>query len=88
MTETERLKEIADKLQVIVTAYNAGQITIRQAATYKRKKPANGHVWYKITYIADRKYVYDGAYEMKISAQTELKDHLHNFLLYQLATVL
>ncbi|WP_316828084.1 hypothetical protein [Pedobacter miscanthi] len=85
---TKRDKEIAGKLLVLITAYEANQIEIKKASTYQRKSPKEGYVWYKITYIADNKCVYDGAFEMKIEAEMQLGDNINKFLLNQLATVL
>jgi hypothetical protein len=85
---TKRDEEIAGKLLVLVTAYEANQIEIKKAPTYQRKRPKEGYVWYKITYIADNKCVYDGAFEMKIEAEIQLGDKINKFLLNQLATVL
>jgi len=85
---TKRQKEIGGKLLVLITAFEAGQINIQKAPTYQRKRPKEGYVWYKITYVADNKCVYDGAFEMKIEAELQLGNSVNKFLLTQLATVL
>lgn len=89
MTEQERKKEIADKLSVLLTAYEAGEIKIYRVARYQNKPAPLGHKIIRIKYISDNKIVYDGAYFLKIAADDLMSEQqLTNFILLQLATQL
>jgi len=76
----------AEALQMIVDAYQAGEITITRARRYKNKKPKTGHIWYKIDFNQGKQNIYRGAYEMDLVFEDHCKAHdkLTHFLLYQL----
>lgn len=89
MTEQERKKEIADKLAVLLTAYEAGEIKIYKVAKYQNKPAPQDHKIIRIKYISDNKIVYDGAYYLKTEASKLMSaEQLTNFILLQLATQL
>ena len=89
MTDQERKQDIADKLAVIITAHEAGEIKIYKVARYNNKPAPLGTQIIRIKYISDNKIVYDGAYFLKTEAAAIMNaQQLTKFILFQLATQL
>ncbi|MGZ3983396.1 MAG: hypothetical protein ACXVJE_19365 [Mucilaginibacter sp.] len=70
--------------------YEAGEITLKRAWQYKRQRPKPGHVIYRIKYIKNKAWIYNGAYQIpaKMEAQLIKDGKLTDFLLKQIATQL